>query len=319
MARSVLTERHLPICAASEDTGFQSDDRCGKVNMPKWPQDQRRAMRRRRMILRVRAIGLLVVSAVLFATSVSSQDATDTWRGLVVAPEHRCSPYDRKRDYPYPAVHRAGHRAPPGRCIRAVHGYLLRVDPADGHRAPRGDERGARLGPVCQGPRDAGAFRLRPPQPDTGVPAGEPPPKERQGRRRVAAGPQTAAGSPPAWWKFAELTISPSTAARRWRSSGFSPVATAPTWSRWRARHRARTQRPSRLPVHAGWRRGGLRVSPVDRGLAPDCRRPLTAARRPLDSCIRTDTGSPYASPPRQSRTSRSEPMRPLSGNGGAA
>ena len=26
----------------------------------------------------------------------------ETWRGLTVAPEHRCSPYDRKRDYPYP-------------------------------------------------------------------------------------------------------------------------------------------------------------------------------------------------------------------------
>ena len=53
------------------------------------------------MIQHVRAMGLLVVSAVLLATPASSQDATETWRGLVVAPEHRCSPYDRKRDYPY--------------------------------------------------------------------------------------------------------------------------------------------------------------------------------------------------------------------------
>ena len=28
--------------------------------------------------------------------------SAETWRGLTVAPEHRCSPYDRKRDYPYP-------------------------------------------------------------------------------------------------------------------------------------------------------------------------------------------------------------------------
>ena len=28
--------------------------------------------------------------------------AAETWRGLVVAPEQRCSPYDKKRDYPYP-------------------------------------------------------------------------------------------------------------------------------------------------------------------------------------------------------------------------
>ena len=28
--------------------------------------------------------------------------AIETWRGLTVAPEERCSPYARKRDYPYP-------------------------------------------------------------------------------------------------------------------------------------------------------------------------------------------------------------------------
>ena len=54
------------------------------------------------MIKRVKAVGLLVVAAVLFATPASSQDSAETWRGLAVAPEHRCSPYDRKRDYPYP-------------------------------------------------------------------------------------------------------------------------------------------------------------------------------------------------------------------------
>ena len=54
------------------------------------------------MIQRAKAMGLLVVSVVLFATLASSQDTTDIWRGLVVAPENRCSPYDRRRDYPYP-------------------------------------------------------------------------------------------------------------------------------------------------------------------------------------------------------------------------
>ena len=42
--------------------------------------------------------------AVLLAASIafhSSASAAETWRGLVVAPEHRCSSYDR-RDYPYP-------------------------------------------------------------------------------------------------------------------------------------------------------------------------------------------------------------------------
>ena len=42
---------------------------------------------------------LLLIAACLLwsATSVSA----DTWRGLVVAPEHRCTPYDAS-DYPYP-------------------------------------------------------------------------------------------------------------------------------------------------------------------------------------------------------------------------
>ena len=42
--------------------------------------------------------------AVLLAALIAfhgSTSAAETWRGLVVAPEHRCSPYDR-RDYPYP-------------------------------------------------------------------------------------------------------------------------------------------------------------------------------------------------------------------------
>ena len=54
------------------------------------------------MIPRAKAIGLLIFAAALFATSASSQDTTETWRGLVVAPENRCSPYDKRRDYPYP-------------------------------------------------------------------------------------------------------------------------------------------------------------------------------------------------------------------------
>ena len=38
----------------------------------------------------------------VFATLASSGTAqTESWRGLTIAPEHRCSPYDRKRDYRY--------------------------------------------------------------------------------------------------------------------------------------------------------------------------------------------------------------------------
>ena len=42
--------------------------------------------------------------AILLAVLIAfhgSASAAETWRGLVVAPEYRCSPYDR-RDYPYP-------------------------------------------------------------------------------------------------------------------------------------------------------------------------------------------------------------------------
>ena len=42
--------------------------------------------------------GLVLLAAFVLAAPASAE----TWRGLVLAPEHRCSPYDRKRDYPYP-------------------------------------------------------------------------------------------------------------------------------------------------------------------------------------------------------------------------
>ena len=45
------------------------------------------------------AVRSLVVVGTLALTSGA---AAETWRGLEVAPENRCSPYDKKRDYPYP-------------------------------------------------------------------------------------------------------------------------------------------------------------------------------------------------------------------------
>ena len=36
------------------------------------------------------------------AIAASDSAAAETWRGLTVAPEHRCSSYDKKRDYRYP-------------------------------------------------------------------------------------------------------------------------------------------------------------------------------------------------------------------------
>jgi hypothetical protein len=41
-----------------------------------------------------------IICFCLFTIFTSS--AQDTWRGLIVEPENRCSPYDKKKQYPYP-------------------------------------------------------------------------------------------------------------------------------------------------------------------------------------------------------------------------
>ena len=46
-------------------------------------------------------LGLWCIGAVM-ALSPAGVAQGETWRGLTVAPEHRCAPYDKKRDYPYP-------------------------------------------------------------------------------------------------------------------------------------------------------------------------------------------------------------------------
>ena len=66
--------------------------------------------------------------------------SAETWRGLTVAPEHRCSPYDRKRDYRYPQsieqniVGQLGAVYGPytGTCFASKNGH--------GHRAHRGNQ-----------------------------------------------------------------------------------------------------------------------------------------------------------------------------------
>ena len=42
----------------------------------------------------------LLVAVLAFA--IAGTAAAETWRDLTVAPEHRCSAYDKKGDYPYP-------------------------------------------------------------------------------------------------------------------------------------------------------------------------------------------------------------------------
>ena len=40
--------------------------------------------------------------AAVVALGLAAGVSAETWRGLTVAPEHRCAPYHKKRDYPYP-------------------------------------------------------------------------------------------------------------------------------------------------------------------------------------------------------------------------
>ena len=44
---------------------------------------------------------ILAFSVMLPALTFAGSAFAETWRGLTVTPEHRCSPYERKRDYPY--------------------------------------------------------------------------------------------------------------------------------------------------------------------------------------------------------------------------
>ena len=59
------------------------------------PRGRRPARERRHSLALACLLGLLAFGLV---DTVSAE----TWRGLTVAPEHRCAPYDKARDYPYP-------------------------------------------------------------------------------------------------------------------------------------------------------------------------------------------------------------------------
>ena len=66
--------------------------------------------------------------ALIAAMGTATATKAETWRGLTVAPEHRCSAYDRKRDYRYPQsveqdiVHKLGAIYGPytGRCFTST-------------------------------------------------------------------------------------------------------------------------------------------------------------------------------------------------------
>ena len=63
------------------------------------PEPHRRPRARPRGARSRLALGCL---AGLVALGLGGAASAETWRGLTVAPEHRCDGYDKKRDYPYP-------------------------------------------------------------------------------------------------------------------------------------------------------------------------------------------------------------------------
>ena len=73
--------------------------------------------------------------------------ASSEWRGLMVAAEHRCAPYDAD-DYPYSQSVEAQLVAQLGRRLRALYRTLVREHRRDGYRAHGGALRGPRQRPV---------------------------------------------------------------------------------------------------------------------------------------------------------------------------
>ena len=63
----------------------------------------------------------------LATVALGGPASAENWRGLTVAPEHRCSPYERKRDYPYPqsvgCSARPRSSPPEGQPSRSAHGH----------------------------------------------------------------------------------------------------------------------------------------------------------------------------------------------------
>ena len=57
--------------------------------------------------------------------------SAETWRGLTVAPEHRCSAYNKKRDYPYPQSVERDIVRELGAVYGPVHWYVLRIHHRD--------------------------------------------------------------------------------------------------------------------------------------------------------------------------------------------
>ncbi len=137
-----------------------------------------------------RVLAACVVAGVA-ALAFSGTVLAETWRGLTVAPEHRCAPYDRNRDYRYPQsiereiVRRLGAVYGPytGACFSSMSETDIEHMVATSEAHDSG---------LCAADRATRArFATDPSQPYACLAGGEPPsPQERQGRRGMAAGAQ---------------------------------------------------------------------------------------------------------------------------------
>ena len=130
-----------------------------------------------------RSSSLLAFAVMLPALTFAGSASAETWRGLTVTPEHRCSPYERKRDYPYSQsveqdiVRQLGAIYGPytGTCFSSTTETDIEhiVATSEAHDS----------GTLRRGSGHTKAVRPGPSQPHSRLPGGEPPAEERQRRR----------------------------------------------------------------------------------------------------------------------------------------
>lgn len=80
-------------------TGMQTDLGRRDRGRPRRPAPQPAAAVQ--ALARRKALKGAQLAALAAAILCAAPAAAETWRGLAVAPEHRCSPYDRGTQYPY--------------------------------------------------------------------------------------------------------------------------------------------------------------------------------------------------------------------------
>ena len=245
------------------------------------------------------ALVFLVIGAASTIDRISAVDtlhAQTSWRGLVVTPEQRCSPYDAD-DYRYPQSVEDRIVAELGGVYGPYTGrwFASKSDTDIEHVVARSEAHDS--GPVRRRPCDPSPLRDRPAERDAGGPARESVREGRPRRGRVAAGAESLlvrgpgdrgptairAHHRPSRGRRAGpgaggLRLDGVDHIRTWRGPGHDrtydsrsrgdrrlgrqPERPRQLCGSSSARDRAGDARPSRVPVHAGWRRRrcGVRI-----------------------------------------------------------